>query len=119
MFKKNKFKLIITSLIILLPMLYGLAMWEQLPDTLPIHWNFSNQADGHGSRAFAVFGIPLIMLGVHWLCFCATLLDKFNQQQNRKAMGLVLYIFPFISLIICSSVYFAAASSGFLFVPSM
>ena len=35
MFKQNKFKLIITSLIILLPMLYGLAMWEQLPDTLP------------------------------------------------------------------------------------
>ena len=34
MLKKNKSRIIISSIIILLPMIFGLIMWDKLPDTM-------------------------------------------------------------------------------------
>lgn len=37
MIEKNKFKILISSIIILLPILFGIIMWRDLPDTVAIH----------------------------------------------------------------------------------
>ena len=39
MIKKNLKTLIITSIVILLPILAGVALWDQLPYPMPSHWN--------------------------------------------------------------------------------
>ena len=39
MIKENKRILMITSLIILLPVLVGLLLWHQLPEQIPVHFN--------------------------------------------------------------------------------
>ena len=41
--KTNKKLLILTSMVILFPMLWGLMIWSQLPNQIPIHFN----AAGH------------------------------------------------------------------------
>lgn len=46
MIQKNKWMLIIGSLLILLPMLVGLSMWKALPEQLPMHWNAAGEIDG-------------------------------------------------------------------------
>ena len=38
--------LLITCIIILLQMFVGLAMWNQLPERMPTHFNFSGEVDG-------------------------------------------------------------------------
>ena len=53
MFKKNLKKIIIGSVVILLPMLAGLILWNRLPELLPMHWNAAGEIDGWGSRASA------------------------------------------------------------------
>ena len=58
MIKENKKKLIITSIVILLPMIVGVFLWNVLPDKIPTHWDASGQVDGWSSKAFAVFGLP-------------------------------------------------------------
>ena len=62
MIKKNKTTIILTSLLVLLPMVFGLAMWNRLPETMPLHMNIAGVVDGWSSKALAVFMPPLLLL---------------------------------------------------------
>ncbi|MBO7171229.1 MAG: DUF1648 domain-containing protein, partial [Clostridia bacterium] len=46
MIKQNKWKILISSIVILLPMLFGLIMWDRLPEQMAIHWGLAGEADG-------------------------------------------------------------------------
>lgn len=103
--KENKWKLILTSLLILLPTLAGLILWDKLPDRIPIHFGADGKADGWSSRPFAVFGLPLIIFAFHWLCVIGTSFDPKKQNINRKLFSIVLWICPVISLVLVSVCY--------------
>ena len=75
MIKKNLKVLIITSIVILLPILAGLILWNQLPEQIPTHWNAAGEIDGWSSKPFAIFGLPAIMLAAQWLCVLGTAAD--------------------------------------------
>ena len=64
--KIDKKLLILTSASILVPMLIGCLFWQQLPQTVATHFDFSNQVNGFSSRGFTVFGIPSFLLLIHW-----------------------------------------------------
>jgi len=108
MLKKNKGLLIITSLIILLPMAAGILLWEQLPEKMAIHWGSNGEANGWTSRPVAVFGLPLFLLAIHFICAWGTDLDKRNRNQNEKIKQITLWIAPAVSLLGNSSTYAAA-----------
>ena len=99
MIRKNKWKLIVTSIVILLPIVAGLLMWNILPQEMATHWSFNGSANGWRGKAFAVFAMPLTMLTGHWICILVTALDPKNKNQTRKAMNLLFWIFPFISVV--------------------
>lgn len=42
----------------------SIAVYPQLPDRLPIHWNIHGEPDGYGDKAVAAFLMPGIMLGL-------------------------------------------------------
>ncbi|MFR0787472.1 MAG: DUF1648 domain-containing protein [Vescimonas sp.] len=89
MLKKNKIKVIISSIIILLPALFGIIMWNDLPDIITTHWGADGNADGLSGKVFAVFGTPIILLIFHFVCLLFTSLDKKQKDQNQKALGMV------------------------------
>ena len=97
--KEHKGKLILSSALVLLPLLAGLMLWYQLPEQLPMHWNAAGEIDGWGSRWMVVCGEPLFLLAIHWVCVVACFIDPKNKGQNRKALGLVLWICPAVSLL--------------------
>ncbi len=105
MIKNNKRKLVLSSLLILLPILAGILLWNQLPDRIATHWGLDGNPDGWSSRPLAVFGSPLFFLAMHWLGVFVTAKDPKNKGQNRKVMGLVLWICPIISIVANSIVY--------------
>lgn len=105
MIKKNKGKLLLSSMVILLPMIFGLIVWKKLPEQMTTHWGASGNADGWSSRNFAVFGIPLFLLLVHWLCIIFTWKDPKNKNQNNKIFGVVLGICPVVSLLAGIMIY--------------
>lgn len=109
MIKKNLKVLIITSLVILLPILAGVILWSQLPDMLPVHWNVAGAVDGWSSKPFAVFGMPAIMLGFHWICVLGTSADPKKQNHSEKILHLVFWMIPVINLVVSGLMYFAAA----------
>jgi uncharacterized membrane protein len=108
MIKKHLPLLIITSIVILLPILVGLLLWNQLPDALPIHWNAEGEVDGYSSKPFAVFAMPLILLAVHWLAAVVTQTDPKKQNQSEKVKILVFWLIPAISLLVNLFTYSAA-----------
>ena len=98
MLKENKRNLLISSAVILLPVVFGLIFWDKLPEQMATHWGFDGQADGWSSRGFTVFALPLLMLALHWLCAFVTSRDPKNQGQNKKVFGIVLWITPVVAL---------------------
>lgn len=105
MIKKNFKQLIISSVIILLPILAGLLLWDRLPDTVATHWGMDGNADGWGSKTLAVFVPPLIMLATHWLCVLVTSSDPGNKNRNQKAKKMVLWTMPLVSLFSSALLY--------------
>lgn len=87
MIKQNKKLLLLTSVITLLPVFIGLFLWNQLPDSVATHFGLNNQPDGYSSKAFAVFGLPLILLAVHLVCVVATNIDPKSKDINKKYSG--------------------------------
>ena len=100
MIKKNLKVLIVTSIVILLPILAGLFLWNQLPEKVPSHWNAAGQVDGWSSKGFAVFGMPLILLAAQWLCVLATAADPKSKNHSEKMLHLVLWIMPVITTVL-------------------
>ena len=113
MLKQHKKTLLITSLLILLPIAVGLALWDRLPVTMNIHWNAAGEADGSAGKAFAIFFMPLFLLGMHWFCALITHLTNRGNDQNGKAMKIVLWMMPVICNIAMAAMY--AASLGLEF----
>ena len=96
---KNKKYWLVTSAITLVPIVLGLLLWNKLPDRLPTHFGVDGAADGWSGKGFAVFGLPLMMLGFHFVIYFATRLDKQNRGHNEKVMNLVGLIFPVMSIV--------------------
>jgi len=115
MIKNNKWKLLISSIVILLPIVFGLVFWNELPEQMTTHWGFDGKADGWSNRYFAVFALPLFILAIHWLCIFFTSIDPKNKNQNNKIFGIVIWITPIVSLVANGTVY--AVSFGKEFSP--
>ena len=108
MIKKHWKLLVITSLVILLPMVAGVILWNQLPQQMPSHWNAAGEIDGWSSKPFSVFGMPLILLAVQWLCFLATGADPKKNNHPEKILHLVLWIIPVLSAVLHAITYAVA-----------
>ena len=112
MIKKNKATLIITSLVILIPIMIGLFLWDQLPEKVPSHWGINGEVDAWSSKSVAVFCMPLLMLAMHWLCVLVSTRDTKNKDYHPKVVQLVLWICPVLNLVINTLVYTTAMGYG-------
>lgn len=113
MFKQNKRHAIAASVIILLPALFGAIVWQKLPARMPIHWGPDGQIDGYASPLWAVVGMPLLLLGMQWLCILLTSLDRRRTEQSPKVLRTVLWIIPVISIVMNGAIYAAALGASF------
>ena len=82
--KTNKKLLLLTSMVILFPMLWGLMIWSQLPNQIPIHFNFAGQANNFQSKPLVVFGLPIFDLMVHLFMIFMIGRDSKNSAMNAK-----------------------------------
>ena len=108
MIRKHKWELIVSSLVILIPVLVGLILWDRLPETIATHWGIDGRPDGYGSLPYGVFVPYLCLLLGHWFCFLVTAKDPRNQNRNWKPIRLVLWIMPVLSNIVGIIMYCVA-----------
>ena len=108
MIKKNLKVLILTTVVMLLPILAGLILWNQLPEQMPTHWNAAGEIDGWSSKPFAVFVLPLIMVAAQWLCMLGTAADPKKNNHSEKVLHLILWIVPALSVVLHAVTYATA-----------
>ena len=99
--------LIISTLICLLPIVLSLAVYDKLPDTMPIHWDVEGNPDGYGSKAFAAIWLPLMMAGLNLITHFGLNTDpkKANSSKILKLIGKLTI--PFLSLTLLPITVFA------------
>ena len=96
----NKKLVVITSIIILLPILVSLCFWNQLPEQVPIHWNIHGEIDGYASRFVAVIVLPLVLFVLHFVCAFATMMDPKHKNISDKIWMIILSICPVLSILL-------------------
>ena len=112
MIKKNLKTMIITSIIILAPIVVGLILWDKLPAEMATHFGENGEPNGWSSKEFAVFGMPLFLLAVHWFCAFFTGVDPKKENISNKMMTLVLWICPVVAIFGCGSTYMYALDNS-------
>ena len=112
MIKKNLKTMIITSIIILAPIVAGLILWDKLPAEVATHFGENGEPNGWSSKEFAVFGMPVFLLAVHWFCAFFTGVDPKKENISNKMMTLVLWICPVVAIFGCGSTYMYALDNS-------
>ena len=103
--KINKKLLLFTSILILLSSLVGCVFWYQLPEKMPTHFNLLGQADGYNHKMSAIFGLPTLMLLMHWLLLFIMIKDPKSSNISSKIQVLIYWIIPFVSCLSMISIF--------------
>lgn len=95
MIKNNKWKLVITSVVTLLPSLVTLVLWNNLSEAMS-----EKYVSGTKGILPVLAVMPLILLALQWLCVLITTKDPRNKEQNAKVLNMVLWIVPCLSVFV-------------------
>jgi len=106
--KLNKKVVVLAGLLCLVPILFGLIFWNDLPDLMPTHFGMNGKTDGWSSKPFTVFGLPVIIMALHFLCVYGTMADPKKANISDRIMKLIVWLCPAIS-ILCSGMMYAFA----------
>ena len=92
--------LIITCIVCLLPIILGVVIWDSLPDSMAIHFNFYNEADNFSSKGFAVFGLPVMMVFLQIICCIINDVNAKKHGRRVKFETVTKWIIPVLAIIL-------------------
>lgn len=96
----NRKSLVITCAVCLLPIFFGIALWNSLPETIAVHFNFNNEPDNFASKAFVVFGLPLLMAVLQAFCCITSDINSHKHGEYKKFERATKWIIPGITIIL-------------------
>lgn len=92
--------LIITCFVCLLPILLGLALWNNLPDTMAIHFDMYNRPDNFASKGFVVFGLPVLMVLLQIFCCFVNDINARRHGERKKFETATKWIIPVMTVVL-------------------
>ena len=95
-FKWKQF--LITGFFCLVPILFGVILWDKLPDTVAIHFNIYGEPDNYASKGFVVFGLPVLMLLLQWFCCFINDINSYNHGERHKFETVTKWIVPCLTI---------------------
>ena len=99
--KVIKWKILtVTCLVCLLPVLFGLAVWDSLPEVMAIHFDINNNPDNFASRGFAVFGMPILMVLLQIICCVINDVNAYKHGDRVKFEKVTKWIIPVMTIIL-------------------
>ncbi len=97
-------------LILLVPFIASAVLWNQLPDTVPTHFNIQGEADDWGPKWMTAIMLPAIGIGVYFLLLITPLIDPKKKIENTQK--------PIAAIRIFTAVFFVAIY-GFVMAITM
>ena len=98
--KINIKSLLATIIVCLLPIVCGLIFYNELPESIAIHWGIDNNPNGYFSKPAFVFGMPAMMVVLQIFCSIVSDLSDKNPEANKKAVTVYKWIIPILTLVL-------------------
>ena len=92
--------LVVTCVVCLLPILLGVALWNELPESIAIHFDINNNPDNFAPKAFAVFGMPMLMVVLQVICCIINDVNAYKHGERKKFTAVTKSIVPFMSVVL-------------------
>lgn len=83
--------------IIVIPVIYLLAIWAELPEEVPMHWNASGEIDRNGSKNELVGVLFMLNLPLYFILKYAPKIDPKKKISETQLAGLRLVMHLFMS----------------------
>lgn len=106
--KHEKKRLILTTVICLLPIMAGLVLYSRLPERVPTHFDFSGTPDGWSSRPFAVFGLPCLLAALNVFLYACLNRDPKRANMSGPLKTVSQWSLPVLS-VLCYGLTLTAA----------
>ncbi|MEL7610299.1 MAG: DUF1648 domain-containing protein [Bacillota bacterium] len=91
--------IVFSSLVCLLPIVLGGALWGVLPEMLARHIGLNGRPDGFSPKGVVVFVFPILFLAIHLLyCFKP---DWLNAPRTKKRFWFIPFISNFFFILAC------------------
>lgn len=91
--------------LLIIPFPLIMALWNQFPDQVPIHWNFNGEANSFAPKSWGVFLGPIINIALYLLLLIVPKIDprranfeKFGKVYRIIRSFLVVFLFYMIIL---------------------
>ncbi len=106
--KKSLLNDLVLLVITIIPFIYLLIIWNEIPKVIPLHWNFKGEIDNYGPKSILFLLIPGIPLFVHLLFLLMPFADpkgKISQMGNKYmrikfiTVGLMALVATYITAI--------------------
>ena len=97
--KNDKIILIVTVLLCLAPIVLGAALYNELPEQMPVHFTVGDAPDNYAHKNFALFGIPLIMAAVQFIC-CFFTMRQSKEEKTPKIFKIMYMFIPIITALV-------------------
>lgn len=99
--KKIKWNFIIfTCILCLMPICLGLYFYEELPDTVAIHFNINNEPDNWASKELAIFVLPMIMAALQLFCCVVCDINESETGRSPKLNKIMKWFIPLVTVLV-------------------
>jgi len=93
----SKYTELLILTIIIIPVAYLLAIWAELPEEVPMHWNAKGQIDRYGSKNELVGLLLMLNLPLYFILKYAPKMDPKKKISESQLAGLRLVMHLFMS----------------------
>ncbi len=90
--------LLIISAFCLLPIVLGVLLYDRLPDSIPIHFDFAGDPDFWGPKGLVVFGIPIFLCLLNIVVNVST--RKYGGENQSMMLKFSRWLCAIIALVI-------------------
>ena len=87
-------------MVCLLPILLGIVLWDNLPDSMAIHFNIYGVPDNFASKGFVVFGLPMLMVVLQGFCCFINDINSHKHGARKKFEIVTKWIIPALTVVL-------------------
>lgn len=105
--KKGKLNkdLLISSILCLIPIVIAIIFYKNLPENIPMHFNIHGEVDSFAPKIFIIIN-PTILFILNLIVIFVKYNDPKIKNVPKKLLKILLFIIPFMSLVIVSFTIF-------------
>ena len=90
--------IVVSTALCLVPIIFGIALWQKLPDKIPMNYDIHGNAGTLAPKWVTVFLVPLYCAAIN--CVACVLLYKNKKSVNSMLFYAVIFFVPLLSILI-------------------